>query len=137
VVPHIQHSAGSGKSNSIAWPAHQLVGLEQESKAIFDLGYDEAWIGENHRAGGEILSSPGLFIAVAADRSYELLARYVMGQFQETALGTAASNTWAYERREVLRPDAPGRSSGLVRTTHDGTPGQALSAYACPASMLP
>ncbi|MBP8108602.1 MAG: type I restriction endonuclease subunit R [Caldilineaceae bacterium] len=32
----IQHSAGSGKSNSIAWLAHQLVGLEQESQALFD-----------------------------------------------------------------------------------------------------
>ncbi len=32
----IQHSAGSGKSNSIAWLAHQLVGLEQEDVALFD-----------------------------------------------------------------------------------------------------
>jgi type I restriction enzyme, R subunit len=32
----IQHSAGSGKSNSIAWLAHQLVGLSQESEPIFD-----------------------------------------------------------------------------------------------------
>jgi type I restriction enzyme R subunit len=32
----IQHSAGSGKSNSIAWLAHQLVGLDQGSQAIFD-----------------------------------------------------------------------------------------------------
>jgi len=32
----IQHSAGSGKSNSIAWLAHQLVGLEQDSVPIFD-----------------------------------------------------------------------------------------------------
>jgi len=32
----IQHSAGSGKSNSIAWLAHQLVGLEQGSRPIFD-----------------------------------------------------------------------------------------------------
>ena len=32
----IQHSAGSGKSNSIAWLAHQLVGLEKENVAIFD-----------------------------------------------------------------------------------------------------
>jgi type I restriction enzyme R subunit len=32
----IQHSAGSGKSNSIAWLAHQLMGLEQDSKALFD-----------------------------------------------------------------------------------------------------
>jgi len=32
----IQHSAGSGKSNSITWLAHQLVGLERDKKAIFD-----------------------------------------------------------------------------------------------------
>ncbi len=32
----IQHSAGSGKSNSIAWLAHQLVGLEKSKKAVFD-----------------------------------------------------------------------------------------------------
>ena len=31
----IQHSAGSGKSNSIAWLAHQLVGLEKQKKAVF------------------------------------------------------------------------------------------------------
>ena len=29
----VQHSAGSGKSNSIAWLAHQLVGLEREEPA--------------------------------------------------------------------------------------------------------
>ena len=32
----IQHSAGSGKSNSISWLAHQFVGLEKEGKALFD-----------------------------------------------------------------------------------------------------
>jgi type I restriction enzyme, R subunit len=32
----IQHSAGSGKSNSIAWLAHQLIGLEKAQKTIFD-----------------------------------------------------------------------------------------------------
>lgn len=32
----IQHSAGSGKSNSIAWLAHQLVGLERNNAPIFD-----------------------------------------------------------------------------------------------------
>ena len=32
----IQHSAGSGKSNSIAWLSHQLVGLEHDRKALFD-----------------------------------------------------------------------------------------------------
>ncbi len=32
----IQHSAGSGKSNSIAWLSHQLVGLEKDGKSIVD-----------------------------------------------------------------------------------------------------
>lgn len=32
----IQHSAGSGKSNSIAWLAHQLIGLKHGSKDAFD-----------------------------------------------------------------------------------------------------
>lgn len=32
----VQHSAGSGKSNSISWLAHQLVGLEKDAKALFD-----------------------------------------------------------------------------------------------------
>ena len=32
----IQHSAGSGKSNSIAWLAHQLIGIEQEGRPLFD-----------------------------------------------------------------------------------------------------
>ncbi|NUQ76588.1 MAG: type I restriction endonuclease subunit R [Polyangiaceae bacterium] len=32
----IQHSAGSGKSNSIAWLAHQLIGLQKDDAAAFD-----------------------------------------------------------------------------------------------------
>ena len=32
----IQHSAGSGKSNSIAWLGHQIIGLETDSKPTFD-----------------------------------------------------------------------------------------------------
>ncbi len=32
----IQHSAGSGKSNSIAWLAHQLIELTQGGQALFD-----------------------------------------------------------------------------------------------------
>jgi type I restriction enzyme, R subunit len=32
----IQHSAGSGKSNSIAWLAHQLIGLRRNGKEVFD-----------------------------------------------------------------------------------------------------
>ena len=32
----IQHSAGSGKSNSIAWLAHQLIGVEKNEARVFD-----------------------------------------------------------------------------------------------------
>ena len=32
----IEHSAGSGKSNSIAWLAHQLTGIEHGGKPAFD-----------------------------------------------------------------------------------------------------
>ena len=32
----IQHSAGSGKSNSIAWLAHQLIGLAKKDALVFD-----------------------------------------------------------------------------------------------------
>ena len=32
----IQHSAGSGKSNSIAWLAHQLIGLSRDDRPVFD-----------------------------------------------------------------------------------------------------
>lgn len=32
----IQHSAGSGKSNSIAWLAHQLIGTTRNEKNVFD-----------------------------------------------------------------------------------------------------
>jgi type I restriction enzyme R subunit len=32
----VQHSAGSGKSNSIAWLSHQLIGLKREGREVFD-----------------------------------------------------------------------------------------------------
>ena len=32
----VQHSAGSGKSNSIAWLAHQLIGLTKDEATLFD-----------------------------------------------------------------------------------------------------
>jgi limonene 1,2-monooxygenase len=36
------------------------------------LGYDEAWIGEHHSAGFEIIASPELFIAAAAERTQNI-----------------------------------------------------------------
>src|SRR5438309_1777125 len=37
-----------------------------------ELGYDEAWIGEHHSAGYEIIASPEVFIAAAAARTKHL-----------------------------------------------------------------
>jgi len=36
------------------------------------VGYDEAWIGEHHSAGYEIIASPELFIAAAAERTQRI-----------------------------------------------------------------
>ena len=48
--------------------------------------------------------------------SYELLARYVMPQFQGSVLSTAASNRWARERRDTLMA---GRTSAIERARQD------------------
>jgi limonene 1,2-monooxygenase len=58
-------------------PFHQLgedptLALERDLELIQWLDYldfDEAWIGEHHSAGWEIIASPEIFIAVAADRT--------------------------------------------------------------------
>ncbi len=37
------------------------------------LGYDEAWVGEHHSAGFEIISSPELFLAAVAERTKRIM----------------------------------------------------------------
>src|SRR5215210_5236732 len=37
------------------------------------LGYDEAWIGEHHSGGYEIIASPEIFIAAAAERTKRIM----------------------------------------------------------------
>ena len=37
------------------------------------LGYHEAWIGEHHSGGFEIISSPEIFIAAAAERTSKIM----------------------------------------------------------------
>lgn len=37
-----------------------------------ELGFDEAWIGEHHSAGTELIASPEIFIAAAAERTRSL-----------------------------------------------------------------
>ncbi|MDH5858613.1 LLM class flavin-dependent oxidoreductase [Lampropedia aestuarii] len=51
------------------------LALEQDlqlMQQLDSLGYDEAWIGEHHSAGTELISSPEIFIAAAAERTKHL-----------------------------------------------------------------
>ena len=58
-------------------PAHRLpynptLALRREIQLVEHLdvlGYDEAWIGEHHSSGVEVISSPELIIAAAAERT--------------------------------------------------------------------
>ena len=48
------------------------LALERDLELIVrldELGFDEAWIGEHHSAGFEIIASPEVFIATAAERT--------------------------------------------------------------------
>ncbi|MFI5664285.1 LLM class flavin-dependent oxidoreductase [Streptomyces sp. NPDC051684] len=41
-------------------------------RALDDLGFDEAWIGEHHSAGYETIASPEVFIAAAAELTHRI-----------------------------------------------------------------
>jgi len=56
------HDTGENPTLSIERDLDLVVHLDK-------LGYDEAWIGEHHSGGFEIIASPELFIAVAAERT--------------------------------------------------------------------
>ena len=56
------HRLGDNPTLSIARDIEMLEHLDR-------LGYDEAWIGEHHSAGWEVIASPELIIAAAAERT--------------------------------------------------------------------
>jgi len=56
------HRAGENPTRAIERDLELVVHLDR-------LGYDEAWIGEHHSGGTEIIASPELFIATAAERT--------------------------------------------------------------------
>ena len=56
------HPAGQNPTLAIERDLDLIVAMDR-------LGFDEAWIGEHHSAGFEIIASPEVFIAVAAERT--------------------------------------------------------------------
>ena len=73
------------------------------------LGYDEAWIGEHHSAGTEIIASPEIFIAAAAERTKRI------------KLGTGVTSIayhnplWVAERMVLLDHLTRGRDDARLR----------------------
>jgi limonene 1,2-monooxygenase len=56
------HPAGENPTLALQRDLDLIVHLDR-------LGWDEAWIGEHHSAGSEIIASPEIFIATAAERT--------------------------------------------------------------------
>src|SRR6202051_4960477 len=70
------------------------------------LGFDEAWIGEHHSAGSEIISSPEVFIAAAAERTKWIrLGTGVISLAYHNPL-------WGADRLMLLANITPGRVIG-------------------------
>jgi limonene 1,2-monooxygenase len=56
-------------------PHNPTLSLEQDLEAVEALerlGFDEVWIGEHHSGGLEIIASPEVFIAAAAQRTHRI-----------------------------------------------------------------
>ena len=56
------HPVGQSPTLALEYDLDRVVALDR-------LGYDEAWFGEHHSGGYEIIGSPEIFIAVAAERT--------------------------------------------------------------------
>jgi len=59
------HAPGHNPTISLEYDLELLQHLDT-------LGYDEAWIGEHHSAGSEIIASPEIFIMAAAERTQRI-----------------------------------------------------------------
>src|SRR6201998_451578 len=72
------------------------------------VGFDEVWLGEHHSAGSEIISSPEVFIAAAAERAKRI-------RFGTGVISLAYHNTlWVADRLMLLDHLTHGRVIGGV-----------------------
>ena len=76
-MPHLQPHPSPLRFGLFMPPMHKTgvnptLALQRDLRLVEhldDLGYDEAWIGEHHSAGSELIASPEVFIAAAAERT--------------------------------------------------------------------
>ena len=91
------------------------------------LGYDEAWIGEHHSAGYELIASPEVFIATAAERTRHIRLGTGVSSLpyhHPLILADRMNQLDHMTRGRVMFGVGPGRPA--LRRLHDGhTGGQA------------
>ena len=85
-----------------AQPAPRHQARPKLIEILDELGYEEAWIGEHHSAGSELIASPEVFIATAAERTRRI------------KLGTGVSSLPYHQPLHARRPD------GAARPPHRG-----------------
>ena len=56
------HPVGQDPTLALEYDLERVVELDR-------LGFDEAWFGEHHSGGYELIGSPEIFIAAAAERT--------------------------------------------------------------------
>ena len=79
-------------------PTLALRARPRADQHLDELGCDEAWIGEHHSAGTEIIASPEIFIAAAAERTRHIkLGTGVISVSYHNPL-------WVAERSGAARP---------------------------------
>jgi limonene 1,2-monooxygenase len=92
---------------------HPTLAIERDFQLIEHLdrlGYDEAWVGEHHSAGYEIIASPELFIAAAAERTRRI--RLGTGV---VSLPTTTPTSWPTGCSSSTTRRAGARCSGSAR----------------------
>ncbi len=88
------------------------------------LGYDEAWIGEHHSAGYEIIASPEIFIAAAAERTKHIrLGTGVVVAALPPPADAGGPHHAARSHDARARDVRHGAGRAAVRRVHDGHPG--------------